>query len=196
MRAYLTTVFLLLLGLISSAWAFQSEGKLKSGPQPGEFLPGPFHFLNINGTHAGSPHCLVCEYGLKPVVLVFAREIPAENGQLMNLLKKLDETVADHQKAELRSFAVILNKDYNDEAARKKLVQELEGKATGFKQLVISIGGPDGPENYNLDKDADVTVLLYSKHKVTANFAFAKEKLTEKDVSAILAAVTKMVPKS
>ena len=35
-----------------------------------------------------------------------------------------------------------------------------------------------------------------AKHKVTANFAFAKEKLTEKDVSAILAAVTKMVPKS
>src|SRR6266851_787456 len=132
MRVYLTTVFALLLAMISSSWAFQAEGKLKSGPQPGEFLPGPFHYLNINGAHAGSPHCLVCECGLKPVVLVFAREVPAEESQLMNFMKKLDEAVAEHQKAELCSFAVILNKDYNDEAARKKLVQGLEGVASKF----------------------------------------------------------------
>jgi hypothetical protein len=176
--------------------AFQADEKLKSGPQAGEFLPGAFHFLNINGVNAGSPHCLVCEYGLKPVVAVFTREIPSEGQPLMDLLKKLDEAVAQHQKAELQSFVVFLSKDYNEEAPRKKLVKSLEALASSrWKQLVASVGPPEGPENYNLNKDAEITVLLYYKHKVAANFAFAKDKLTDKEVTAIVSAVNNFVPK-
>src|SRR6266446_81903 len=89
MRSYATT--LLILGVVwtASFAAFQAEDKLQSGPRPGEFLPGPFHFLNVNGIHAGSPHCLVCEYGLKPVAAVFVRELPTDEEKskaLMNLL--------------------------------------------------------------------------------------------------------------
>jgi hypothetical protein len=32
---------------------------LKSGLQPGEKLPGPFHPLNITGAKAGQKYCLV-----------------------------------------------------------------------------------------------------------------------------------------
>jgi hypothetical protein len=177
------------------ATAFQAEGKLKSGPQVDEFLPGPFHFLNVNGAYAGSPHCLVCEYGLKPVVAVFAREVPAADSKLMTLLTKLDEAVTQHQKAELQSFAAFLSKDYDEEASRKALVSKLQDQAGKLKNVVVAVGGADGPENYNLSKDADVTVLLYHKHKVVANLAFAKDKLTDKDVTTILAAVDKMVAK-
>ena len=45
------------------------------------------------------------------------------------------------------------------------------------------------------DANADVTVVLYNKHQVVANFAFAKEKLTDKDVNEIVAAIEKMAPK-
>jgi hypothetical protein len=86
-----------------------------------------------------------------------------------------------------------LSKDYNDEATRKDLVKKLEQASGKLKQLVLSVGEPDGPENYKLNKEAEVTVLLYEKHKVAANFAFAKDKLTDKDVAAIVAQVNKMV---
>ncbi len=32
---------------------------LKSGPQTGKSLPGPFHPLNVTGGQAGKKHCLV-----------------------------------------------------------------------------------------------------------------------------------------
>ena len=32
---------------------------LKSGPQEGKTIPGPFHPLNITGAQAGNKHCLV-----------------------------------------------------------------------------------------------------------------------------------------
>jgi hypothetical protein len=33
--------------------------EIKSGLQPGDKLPGPFHPLNINGSSAGKKSCLV-----------------------------------------------------------------------------------------------------------------------------------------
>ena len=32
---------------------------LKSGPQPGEFVPGPFNPLNVTGSAAGKKACQV-----------------------------------------------------------------------------------------------------------------------------------------
>src|ERR1700730_1270701 len=124
LRPATTLVAFLLLGAAS----LQGE-KLKSGPQPGEYVPAPFHFLNVNGSHAGSPHCLVCDYGLKPVVAVFAREVPTDEDKskaLLGLLAKLDEVIGQKQKAELCGFAVFLSKDYSDETTRKSLVKRLE----------------------------------------------------------------------
>lgn len=34
-------------------------GELKSGPEVGKNIPGPFHPLNINGSKAGEKACLV-----------------------------------------------------------------------------------------------------------------------------------------
>src|SRR5215471_10836708 len=56
----------------------QDEGqKITSGPQVGKLLPGPFDCLIINGPKKGRQHCLVCEGGLSPAVMIFARE-PAD----------------------------------------------------------------------------------------------------------------------
>jgi hypothetical protein len=200
MRILLTALLALLLGLTGRLGAFQADTKLKSGPQPGESLPGPFHFLNVNGSHAGVPHCLVCEYGLEPVVLVFAREVPDKGTPLANLLKKLDEAVSRHQTARLRAIAAFLSPEVGNEDTRVELVRRVQGLANSpdmdLKQVALSVGGEAGPEKYNLSKEADVTVLLYYKLKIEANFAYAKGKLTDKDVTAILAAVDKMVAAS
>lgn len=74
-------------------------------------MPGPFDAVNITGKNAkGRQHCLVCEYGLNPVVVVFAREPAAgQDGPLMSLLGKLDEEVSRYaDDYNLKSFVIFI----------------------------------------------------------------------------------------
>jgi hypothetical protein len=183
--------------LFSGLTALSAADMLKSGPQAGEKLPGSFHPLNINGSHAGNEHCLVCEYGLDPVVLVFARDVPS--GSSLTLLQKLEKALEDHQAASLKAFAVFLSPNFDKEEERKDLVQKLDSLTKGaehpLKQLVLSADSASELEKqYKINKEAELTVLVYKQLKVVDNFAYAKDKLTEKDVDAILAAVDKMLP--
>jgi hypothetical protein len=165
---------------------------LKSGPQPPDgLIPGPFHPINVNGEHKGNAHCLVCEYGLDPVVLVFAHD---GNKPLERLLQRLDAAVEKHQGTRLHAAAVLLNEDYAKEDPRRKLIADAEQFAAqaGLKRVGVAVYDADGPKDYNLNRDAGVTVLLYRKHKVLANYAFPKDGLKDADVSAIAAAAQKL----
>jgi hypothetical protein len=177
--------------------AFQAETQVKSGPQAGQELPGPFHPLNVTGLHAGNPHCLVCEYGADPVVAIFVRDLPAAEGSLAKLLQRLDKAVEERQAGHLRSFVVFLSDDLAQEESRKSLVLKIEGLTKdplALKAVALAADRADGPENYKLNKEADVTVVVYHHLQVVANFAYAKDKMIEKDVDAIMAEVDKMVP--
>ena len=61
---------------------------VKSGPQAGQDVPGPFHPLNVTGASAGKKQCLYCANGGNPVAVVFARSVTP---QVATLLKKLDD---------------------------------------------------------------------------------------------------------
>jgi hypothetical protein len=184
-RLFFTVSFLSAVGSLPCG----AKETVKSGPQTGEMIPGPFHVINVNGEHAGNPHCLVCEYGLDPVVAIFTRE---RSATLKSLLQKVDAALERQRGARLHGFAVILSDDFAKEESRKKLIKDVTEWATEFKRVVVSVDGPSGPEKYNLNKDADLTVLLYCKHKVLANFAFAKDEFKDTDIEMILAAVGKM----
>jgi len=157
-------------------------------------LPGPFHPFNINGDHANHPHCLVCDYGLKPVAMVFVRDASEIGKPVVNLLQKLDEAVDKFHNARLKGFAVFLSEDYAKEENRKEVLARMDEvvKKADLKHVVVAVDGPTGPEAYHLNKDVDVTVILYEKHKVVANFAFLKDKLNAQDTNAILTAVAKL----
>jgi hypothetical protein len=53
----------------------------------------------------------------------------------------------------------------------------------------------DGPPSYKLAKDADVTVLLFTKQKVVANFAFRAGELTDKQIDEIVKSVPQLFEK-
>src|SRR3954464_11400631 len=82
--------------------------EIKSGPQTGEKVPGPFHPLNVTGEDAGKQACLYCKNGENPVAMVFARSATPETAKL---LKKLDEATAKNSKCEMGSFAVFLSSE-------------------------------------------------------------------------------------
>ena len=51
-----------------------------------------------------------------------------------------------------------------------------------------------GPPSYRLAADADVTVLLFVKQKVVANFAFRNGELNDEKVAEVMKALAKILP--
>jgi hypothetical protein len=160
-------------------------GSLKSGPQAGQEVPGPFHPLNVTGASAGKKACLYCANGGNPVAVVFAREAtPA----VAKLLKSLDEATVKNAKAEMGSYAVFCNDKDGLDKTLEKLASEQK-----LTKLVLSIDNPAGPKSYNIAKDADVTVLLYTEFEVKANHSFRKGELNDGAITKIVSDLNKIV---
>jgi len=176
------TAAIALVLFASSAFAAEP---VKSGPQVGEKVPGPFHPLNINGEMAGKKHCLFCQNGQSPVAMIFAR---STDDATIDLIKKIEEATAKNSKASMGSFVVFLSDDKDLEGKLKTVAEK-----TGLKNCVLSIDNPAGPKGYNVNEKADVTVVLYSERNVKANHSFAKGELNSKAIEAVVADVSKIV---
>ncbi|GIW80275.1 MAG: hypothetical protein KatS3mg105_2082 [Gemmatales bacterium] len=111
--------------------------------------------------------------------MIFAREI---SDPLTSLVKKVNEATAKHSDARLGSFVVFVNANDDLEAKVKKLAETHKIDKT----ILSTMSTPSGPPKYKVAKDADVTVILYNKRVVKANYAFEKGKLTDADVQKIL----------
>jgi hypothetical protein len=179
--------FALGMVLTCAGFAVSAADPVKSGPQPGEKVPGQFKPLNATGPDAGKEECLYCKNGAKPVVMVFAREFtPA----VASLVKKLDAATAANSEAGLGSCVIVLSD-------AKDLPQSLARWAQGEKvtSTVLASYAPAGPEKYAIAPDAVVTVLLYTKYTVKANHSFRAGELTDIGVDAVLADLSKILPR-
>ena len=162
-----------------------AQQNVKSGPQVGEEIPGPYHPMNVTGPYAGQKKCLYCKLGPSPVAVVFAREVTP---QVADLLKKLDDATAKNQKKEMGSYAVFCS----DDAKISDQIKELAAKQK-IEAMPIAMDKSDGAEEYLITKDAAVTVLLYRDFTVRSNFAFRKGEMKDSDVTKIIADVGKIV---
>jgi hypothetical protein len=118
------------------------------------------------------------------VVCVFARKT---SEPLASLVKQIDAKIGEN--GELKSFVVLIPKkgEVPAEGLRK-----LAEKA-GIRHVPLTIGeSPDGPPDYEIAKDADVTVLMWNEQKVKVNRAF-KGELTDADVRTIVADIPKLL---
>ena len=185
MNASRLAACLSLAGLLAINAFLPAQQPLKSSIQPGEKILAEFHAFNVTGKHAGKQHCLVCENGLSPVAMVFARSV---NEPLVRLLVQLDQATARNEKSDMGSFVVFLSADPE---LPKQLTKLAEKHA--IKHLVLSTFEPAGPEGFSVARDADVTVVLYRDFQVGANHAFRKGALTEKDNARILADLPKIL---
>ena len=61
-------------------------------------------------------HCLVCEYGLNPTVLVFSRATPAEDGPAAKLAQQLD-LILQTREARANSFNAAASVSDGDNSA-------------------------------------------------------------------------------
>ena len=182
-------IFPLFALLASASFAFAGDAKaaeVKSGLTAGE-SPAAFNVKDITGPNAGTSLCYRCQYGAKPVAVVFTREITDE---VATLIQKIDAQVGQNKDKNMRAFVVLLTDDAD--AGAKQLKKLAEDKKIANVPLTI-YDGVAGPEKYKISKDAGVTVLTWNKMRVQENHAFAPGKLTAESVTAVAAATAKIV---
>lgn len=168
------------LAMVSAA----SAAELKSGPQVGDDV-GAFEVIKA----AGNPHdgvkegeelCYRCKMGSRPMVMVFARQ---PNEKLAMLVKELDKVVGANTEKKMGSFVNLIgHKPEDAKMAATKLIDQT--KASNVAIVVPT--EQNGPKEYNLDPNADVTVLIYKGGVVAANHALSAGALDEKMVKAII----------
>jgi len=118
------------------------------------------------------------------VVCVFARKT---SEPLASLVKKIDEKIGENGR--LKSFVVIMPKKGEMPAEELRKL----AKDAGIKHVPLTIGeSPDGPPDYEIARDADITVLMWNRHKVKVNHAW-KGELTDEQVRAIVADTSKVL---
>src|SRR5262249_2587339 len=89
-------------------------------------------------------------------------------------------SVLRYSKQKLGGFVVFCS---DDPTLRSKL-KELAVREK-IQYVPFAIEKPEGPEGYRIAKDAEVTVILYRKKTVEANYAFTKGVLNAEGTAAI-----------
>jgi hypothetical protein len=183
--------------------------------KPGDKIPGAFQTLSVTLppttlkpiAQPGRYHCPVCEFGLNPGVLVFAKQ--PDSAEVTSLLQKLDAVIGKHPDALAGASAIFgdggylkqLLADLDDATGVSVPVKDVDftkaiefkekvearlkemAKAADFKHVGLSLGLPEG---YPIPANNDVRILLYYKHEVIFDEAFARDKLTDAAIDKIV----------
>jgi hypothetical protein len=157
---------------------------LKSGQRP-----GPYSALVAVGPQRGQSHCYVCETADRPAAVVFARTL---SDPLAKLVRGLDKALIDHKTADFRAWVTFLSDD--QPTLDPQVVAWAKKHAIRHVPLAV-FEDVVGPPSYRLARDADVTVLVFVKQKVVANFAFRANELSEEAIAEVLKAIPPTAPK-
>ena len=148
--------------------------------------PGPYSFLVATGPQRGQQTCYICEQheGGKPAAVVFARSLSEPLGKLLTRLEDAGAAKKDGgYKVWMTQLAATADLDGLAKWAQKQ----------GLKTVPVgAFEDADGPPAYRLSKDADVTVMLFVKEKVAANFAFRAGELDDKAIAEVVKAVPQL----
>jgi hypothetical protein len=174
-----TLVFGLTLALAPALFATEPASGVPVGKRP-----GPYSFLVATGPQRGQQTCYICEQhdANKPATVVFARSTSDSLGKLM---AKLDAAAIAHKDGGAKVWLTLLTE--------KADLDALAGWAQkqGLKTAPVgAFEDADGPPAYKLSKDADVTVIVFAKQKVTANFTFRAGALDGKAIEEVVKAAT------
>jgi len=118
--------------------------------------------------------------------MVFARKITPS---LTSLVKQLDKAAVLNKGCRMGSFVVFLS-DKENLADRLKDFAKKED----LKKMVLTIDNPAGPGDYDIAKDAEVTVVLYVDKTVKVNHAYKPGEFTEQAIPTIIRDLNKILP--
>jgi hypothetical protein len=184
--------FSLGLAIVLAVVGTARAAELTSGLQPGDSV-GAFNVEKCGGAandgrEVGSNFCYRCMLGNKPVVMVFARKA---DDKLAKLAKELDKHVAKNSDQKLSSFINLLGEDPAELKTQAKdfaAKNELENVA-----LVVPDDNQNGPEEFKISPEAEVTVTIYRNGKVAAAHAVAPGQLSDEEIKSIITDTAKIL---
>lgn len=168
--------------------SFVQAAELKSGLQVGQPIPA-FIVAKVggaadDGVEVGKELCYRCKYGAKPQVMVFAR---STDDKLAALVKGLDAAVTKNSDAQLKAFVNIMASSRDAaEASAKKF--NASAKPVNVP-VVVPVEYANGPDNYGINPQAELTVIVAKAGKVISNHAFEKDAFCESCIEKVLADV-------
>ena len=179
------TRFLCLSLTLTLALTLSAAEPPTSGTPVGK-RPGPYSFLVATGPQRGQQTCYICEQheGNKPAAVVFTR---STSDQLGKLLVKLDAEAIANKDSGCKVWMTLLAEKADLDALAKWAQKQ------GIKSAPVGVfEDADGPPAYKLHKDADVTIILFTKQKVVANFAFRAGELDDKAIANVVKAMPQL----
>jgi hypothetical protein len=169
----------------------EKQPSSKEGLKAGMELPGEFQPYNLNGKFRGRFHCVVCERGLNPTVLVFVRGTDDLQG-LTALFQGLNEAlkVKKNEKARLGAFAVFTDEKVPDVVAndddRELVAKKLDDLAAKLDRVTVTLESRGNLDKYQLKPDPEIVIVLYDKLKVVDVIGKARGALTKETVPALV----------
>jgi hypothetical protein len=158
------------------------SAKLESGPKTGSDVAA-FHVVDVTGKYKGTEVCYRCKLGDEPVVAIFAREI---NDKVEKAAKQLNADMTKNK--ELKAFFVLVTDD--KEKAEKQL-KEI-AKKHELKVLPLTIfKGAKGPDGYNINEKAGVTLVAWKEGTVKMTKAYKSGEFCDHCAKGAIASFVK-----
>lgn len=185
---------------------------------------------NTDGSESRDPrnrtdkmHCLVCEYGLSPVVAIFVRSdlknAKATDG-LGKLIKGTDALIPKYRSDKLAAFVSYLKldggsklvtvkapdggeekveaaKEYPDDEKRDIYAKEVRDFATAVNADNVPFGlSPTSSPfvaAFGIDEGTQVTVIIYNRLRMAQRWELKMDDLTDVKIAEILNATEEMI---
>lgn len=176
---------------VMMATAAMASAEVTSGPQVGERV-GAFTVTKVagnadDGVEDGKTLCYRCRMGQRPVVMVFAR---SADDKLAKFVKELEEEIEEHEDAKLAAFVNMIGTD--KEALKKAAADFVAKHGITRVAFVVPTESDNGPEDFKIAPDADVTVVCYKEGEVKANHAFAAGGFSDAMIDEVVEASCEM----
>ena len=113
--------------------------------------------------------------------MVFAR---STGGAVAELAKQLNSAVGENEAKQLTAFINVLGT--NRAAAEKSAKALADSAKTDKVPVVVPVENENGPANYGINPDAEVTVIVANKGVVVASQGFASGKFDKAAVASVL----------
>lgn len=167
----------------SAAVALAGDVKsgLQSGDKIGAFIVTKCAGADEDGVAVGKELCYRCKYGSRPQVMVFTR---TTSGEVAELAKKLNNAVSENQDKQLSAFINVLG---HDKSSAEKSAKSLASDAKTDKvPVVVPVENENGPADYGINPDAEVTVIVANRGTVVASEGFGPGKFNKAALSTVL----------
>jgi len=152
--------------LLITASSLIAEEVITSGIPLNKPVPA-YQLLDITGNYSGKNTCYTWNYGIAPVIAIFAKDI---DDDLISLISIVDAYTKKHEKKALSAYALFTEGDI------KSLRPKLETISKNRK-LTIPLTFADNKkeiEKLNLNSKVKYTIIVYKDRLVKANFAVNK----------------------